>query len=72
MRIQAGRPAADQLHCGMSGAVTTRPSRICFAGLRPSLTAAARWFLLQEAGPQKRRGIAHPRTATVRGQGCDA
>ena len=39
--IQAGRRAAGQFDCGTSVGVTTQPSRIRCAGLRPSLTAAS-------------------------------
>ena len=43
--------APGQFHCGTSGEVPTQPSRIHFAGLRPSLTAAARWCLLHRRRP---------------------
>ncbi len=40
MGSQAGHGVPGQLHCGTSSGLTARPSRIRFAGLRPSLTAA--------------------------------
>jgi len=70
LRIQAGRWAPGQFHCGTWDGVPTQPSRIRFAGLRPSLTAAARWRLLHKARPYQTASNYRPQ-AGDRGQSAE-